>query len=46
MKGTIDYLDSEGDVCHIWVEAYDKQEAEQKALKEYWDIDTIIGIHK
>ena len=46
MKWTIDYLDSEGDLCHIWVEAYDKKEAEQKAYKEYWDIDTIIEIHK
>ena len=46
MKWTIDYLDSEGDLNHIWVEADCKEEAEQAALREYWDIDTIIDIHK
>jgi Uri superfamily endonuclease len=46
MKWYIDYLDSEGDLNHIWVEALCKEEAEQVALSEYWNIDTIIDIHK
>lgn len=46
MKWVIDYLDSEGDLCHVWVEADCKEEAEQEAQREYWDIDTILYIHK
>lgn len=46
MKYKIDYIDREDDLCHIWVEAYDKKEAKMLALNEYWDIKEIIQISK
>ena len=40
----IDYEDKSGDLCHIWVEAYDKQDAIEAAKVEYWDIANIISV--
>ena len=40
----IDYEDRSGDLCHIWVEAYDKQAAIENAKHEYWDIANIISV--
>lgn len=40
----IDYEDKSGDLCHIWVEAYDKQDAIEAAKHEYWDISNIISV--
>lgn len=45
-KYYIDYTDKEGDLCHVWVNADSKQDAESKVKREYWDIDEIISIHK
>lgn len=42
----IDYNDKSGDLCHIWVEADNKEEAIQQAKSEYWDIDEIIQVRK
>lgn len=42
----IDYEDKSGDLCHIWVEAYDKQDAIEAAKVEYWDIVNIISVKK
>lgn len=42
----IDYEDKSGDLCHIWVEAYDRQEAIESAKHEYWDIANIISVRK
>ena len=42
----IDYEDKSGDLCHIWVEAYDKQDAIEAAKVEYWDIANIISVKK
>lgn len=46
MKFYVDYEDKEGDLCHVWVNASSKQEAEGQAKREYWDIENIISIHK
>jgi len=46
MKFYVDYEDKEGDLCHVWVNASSKQEAETQAKREYWDIENIISIHK
>ena len=40
----IDYEDKSGDLCHIWVEAYDEQDAIENAKHEYWDIANIISV--
>ena len=40
----IDYEDRSGDLCHIWVEAYDRQDAIERAKCEYWDIANIISV--
>ena len=40
----IDYEDKSGDLCHIWVKAYDKQDAIEAAKVEYWDIANIISV--
>ena len=40
----IDYEDRSGDLCHIWVKAYDKQDAIEAAKVEYWDIANIISV--
>ena len=42
----IDYEDKSGDLCHIWVEAYDEQDAIENAKHEYWDIVNIISVRK
>ena len=42
----IDYEDRSGDLCHIWVEAYDRQDAIENAKHEYWDIVNIISVRK
>ena len=42
----IDYEDKSGDLCHIWVKAYDRQDAIENAKHEYWDIANIISVKK
>ena len=42
----IDYEDKSGDLCHIWVKAYDRQDAIEAAKLEYWDIVNIISVKK
>ena len=44
-KYYIDYMDKSGDLCHVWVNADSKQDAENQVRSEYWDIDYIINIH-
>lgn len=45
-KYYVDYTDRSGDLCHIWVEASSKSDAESEARQEYWDIDEIISVRK
>jgi type II secretory pathway component PulF len=46
MKFYIDYMTSDGDLTHVWVDAQNKEDAEQQARSEYWDIDQIIDVRK
>ena len=46
MRYYVDYMDKEGDLSHVWVNADSKQDAESKVKREYWDIDEIISIHR
>lgn len=46
MKFYVDYEDKEGDLCHVWVNADSKKDAEAQVKRKYWDIDEIISIHK
>ena len=46
MKYYIDYLTSDGDLNHIWVDATSKDNAEEVARQEYQDIDQIIDVRK
>lgn len=45
-KYYIDYISKDDDYCHIWVMANSKEEAEQNARQEYWDIKEIVNISK
>lgn len=40
----IDYIDKEGDLCRVWVEASSKEDAERQVRYEYWDIEEILEI--
>lgn len=42
----IDYIDNEGDLCHVWVEAFDKNDAKRQVRYEYWDINEIIDCYE
>lgn len=44
MKYTIDYVDKNDDLCHVWVQASGKEEAKRVAKREYWDIARIIQV--
>ena len=46
MKYYIDYLTSDGDLNHISIDATSKDNAEELARQEYWDIDQIIDVRK
>lgn len=45
-KFYIDYYDKSGDLCHIWVNASNKAEAESEARSEWWDIAEIVSIRE
>lgn len=40
----IKYNDANGDLGSVWVEAETRDEAKQKAYREYWDIEDILTI--
>jgi hypothetical protein len=46
MKFYVDYLDESGDYCHVWVDADSMDDAINQAKREYWDIDTIVNVHR
>lgn len=43
-KYYVDYMDKEGDLSHVWVNASSKRDAESQVRSEYWDVDEIISI--
>ena len=38
------YLDLEGDLCHVRVEAFDKDDAKLQVRREYWNVEEIISV--
>lgn len=42
----ITYIDADGDVCTVTVEASNKQEAKIELKQEYWDVKEIIKIRE
>lgn len=40
----VSYIDNEGDLCHVSVEAFDKDDAKLQVIQEYWNVDEIIGV--
>lgn len=40
----ISYLDNEGDLCHVHVEAFDSGDAARQTRFEYWNVDEIISV--
>ena len=40
----VSYLDNEGDLCHVHVEAFDKDDAELQVRREYWNVEKILEI--
>lgn len=42
----IDYLDNEGDLCHVSVEAFDKDDAKLQVRHEYWNVEEVIQVYE
>lgn len=40
----ISYLDNEGDLCHVNVEAFDKDDAKIQVKREYWNVEEILEV--
>ena len=40
----VSYLDNEGDLCHVYVEAFDRDDAEIQVRREYWNVEEILEI--
>lgn len=40
----ISYLDNEGDLCHVNVEAFDKDDAKIQVRREYWNVEEILEV--
>lgn len=45
-KFYIDYIDKSDDICHVWTNARDAQEALSSVKSEYWDIKEIVQIYE
>lgn len=40
----VTYLDLEGDLCHVSVEAFSKEDAKVQTRLEYWNVEEIISV--
>lgn len=45
-RWTIRYTDAYGDLSSVMVEAETKEEATDKAYREYWDIEEILVVRR
>ena len=43
-KYIIDYIATDGDLCHVWTMATSKPDAIRQTEREYWDIKEIIQV--
>lgn len=41
-KYKVTYIAKDDDCCNVWTTANSAKEAEQKILREYWDIKEIV----
>ena len=42
----VTYLDTEGDLCHVRVEAFDSKDAEIQTRFEYWNVEEIVSVEE
>ena len=42
----VTYSDTDGDLCHVRVEAFDSKDAERQTRFEYWNVEEIISIEE
>ena len=42
----VSYLDLEGDLCHVRIEAFDEDDARLQTRREYWHVNEILSIQK
>ena len=40
------YLDLEGDICNVRVEAFSKEDASRQTRFEYWNVEEIINVEE
>lgn len=38
------YIDKDGDLCSVWEEATNREDAKLQARNEYWDIKDIVMV--
>jgi hypothetical protein len=42
----VSYLDLEGDLCRVRIEAFDEDDARLQTRREYWNVNEILSIQK
>ena len=40
----VSYISLEGELCHVTVEAYTKEDARVQLKREYWDVREIVRV--
>ena len=45
-KYIVKYIDNDGDLCSVWVEADSIQDAKLQVKREYWDIKEIVSCNE
>lgn len=45
-KYIVKYIDNDGDLCSVWVEASSKQDAKTEVRRKYWDIKEIVIVNE
>ena len=44
-KFHVDYIDKSDDLCHVWVNAVNEEDAIERVEQEYWDIKRIVQVY-
>lgn len=40
----VSYITLEGDLCHVYIEAYSKEDAKVQLKREYWDVREVVRV--
>ena len=40
----VSYITLEGDLCHVSIEAYSKEDAKIQLKREYWDVREVVRV--